>query len=229
MSDLHQLERRSNRMDLVARWADDLAHEIKNPLHAMVINLELVKRRASSGEPESLIQRAEVVEAELHRVHDLVDSLLRLVRPWPGADLADVGQVFEQLLPVLGARMRVRRIDYEHEPGAGTVTMAPEDLALVLLNLVDNAIDVTPEGGRVATACQMGREAITIRVEDRGPGISDEVSEAPDRARPAPGRSGLGLPVTVRLLEAAGGRLAFEASPSGGTVAIVTVPRPASA
>src|SRR5690606_25840506 len=75
-----ELEVRANRMDLVARWADDLAHEIKNPLHAMVINLELVKRRAGSGDREPLVDRVEVVEAELHRVHHLVESLLRLVR-----------------------------------------------------------------------------------------------------------------------------------------------------
>ncbi|NIP60786.1 MAG: hypothetical protein GWO00_23330, partial [Gemmatimonadetes bacterium] len=56
-------------LELVSRWADDLAHEIKNPLHAMVINLELVKRRATGEDAGALIQRAEVVESELYRVH----------------------------------------------------------------------------------------------------------------------------------------------------------------
>ena len=229
---VERLEQRANRMDLVARWADDLAHEIKNPLHAMVINLELVKRRASAGDAAPAIQRAEVVENELHRVHGLVESLLRLVRPWPPEPICNADRVFEQLLPVLGARTRIRRVDYEHEPGGGAVAFSSGDLAQVLLNLVDNAIDVTPEGGRVATACIMGREAVTIRVADGGPGLPARIRASDDYRDPEPqaGRSGLGLAVSVALLHRAGGTLEFEPGTGGnGTIAIVTIPRPSSA
>ena len=226
------LERRANRMDLVSRWADDLAHEIKNPLHAMVINLELVKRRAAAGDPQPAIQRAEVVENELHRVHALVESMLRLVRPWPPDSVCDTDRIFEHLLPVLGARTRIRRVDYEHHPGGGTVTMAPGDLALVLLNLVDNAIDATPQEGRVATGCAMGRESVTVTVEDGGPGIADRISAADGfrDPQPRPGRSGLGLAVSAALVQEAGGTLTFEAGAGGtGTVAILNIPRAGSA
>ncbi|HUG40130.1 MAG TPA: HAMP domain-containing sensor histidine kinase [Longimicrobiales bacterium] len=231
-AEVHRLERHANRMDLVARWADDLAHEIKNPLHAMVINLELVKRRAGSGEARPAIQRAEVVENELHRVHDLVDSLLRMVRPWPPDRMCDPDRIFEQLLPVLGARTRVRRVDYEHHPGAGVVALAPGDLAQVLLNLVDNAIEACAEGGRVVTTCEMGREAVTITVEDDGAGIPDDVVSAPDLRppHPRPGRSGLGLAVSARLLRAAGGDLEFRSGAGGrGTMAVASIPRFGSA
>lgn len=229
---IRRLERRANRMDLVGRWADDLAHEIKNPLHAMVINLELVKRRAAANDPQPAIQRAEVVESELHRVHALVESLLRMVRPWPPEAASDTDAVFEQLLPVLGARTRIRRVNYEHHPGGGTVALPPGDLAQVLLNLVDNAIDATPEDGTLVTTCSMGREAVTISVADDGPGLPERVrsSEGFRDPRPRDGRSGLGLPVSVALLREAGGGLHFEAGSGGtGTVAIVTLPRPDSA
>ena len=229
---IHGLERSANRMDLVARWADDLAHEIKNPLHAMVINLELVKRRAASGDARPAIQRAEIVENELHRVHDLVESLLRLVRPWPDEAQCDVDRVFEQLLPVLGARTRIRRIDYEHHPGGGVVALPSGDVALILLNLVDNAIDAAPEGGTVATACEMGREAVIVRVRDDGAGIPGDVLAAQGfRApEPRPGRGGLGLPVTTRVLRDAGGDIEFRPGPGGrGTEAVVTLPRGGSA
>ena len=222
---------RANRMDLVARWADDLAHEIKNPLHAMVINLELVKRRAGSGDPGPVIQRAEVVENELHRVHDLVESLLRLVRPWPDEAVCDADRVFEQLLPVLGARTRIRRLDYEHHPGGGAVALPPGSLAQVILNLVDNAIDASPEGGRVVTACEMGREAVTVRVEDDGPGLPDGVLTSPGYApAPRPSRAGLGLAVSARIVQEAGGSIEFRPGAGGrGTVVTVTIPRPPSA
>ena len=159
-------------------------------------------------------------------------ALLRLVRPWPPEPLCDADQVFELLLPVLGARTRIRRVDYEHRPGGGAVAMRPGDLALAILNLVDNAIDASPEGGRVVTACDMGREAVTIRVEDVGPGVPEELRGAPGASPrpPRPGRSGLGLAVTARLVRRAGGTLELTAGPDErGTAAIITVPRPGSA
>jgi signal transduction histidine kinase len=232
---LDRLEEDANRLDLVSRWADDLAHEIKNPLHAMVINLELVKRRAGGGTPESLIERAEVVESELHRVHDLVDSLLRLVRPWPDTRTADVDGVFEALLPVLGARTRIRRLEFHHEPGGGIVAMPPGDLAQVLLNLMDNAIELSPGSGRIRTTCDDGDDGVVITISDDGPGIPEvlrgvlDPDAVPDLHR-REGRAGRGLGVTVRIVDRAGGRLEMLDDEDGtGSTARLTLPRSTSA
>ncbi len=233
MAEREWLELRSNRMDLVSRWADDLAHEIKNPLHAMVINLELVKRRAGDHDTEAVVRRAAAVESELHRVHALIESLLRLVRPWPQREATDPDRVFEELLPVLGARTRIRKLDYQHRPGrGGLVGMGGEDLALVVLNLVDNAIDAAAEGGRVTTEIRRTPKGVMLIITDDGPGISAELArEVPDRAAAArEGRAGLGLAICHRLVRSAGGTLRLEAGPGGeGTVASVLLPRTGSA
>lgn len=224
-------ERQVNQLELVSRWADDLAHEIKNPLHAMVINLELVKRRATGEDAGALIQRAEVVESELYRVHALVDSLLRLVRPWPDTTTADVDAVLEGLLPVFQARSRIRRVEYIHRPGGGIARVSPGVLAQVVLNLVDNALDALPEGGRLET--RTGGDDGTVRIEviDSGSGLPRELA---DRVR-EPGvsgrhdRSGLGLAVASRLVGEAGGTLSLEREGEAGTRAIVALPRSGSA
>jgi two-component system, NtrC family, sensor histidine kinase HydH len=243
MVDRETLEQQANRLDLVSRWADDLAHEIKNPLHAMVINLELVKRRAETNEPGLLIERAEVVESELHRVHGLVDSLLRLVRPWPTSTAATVQQVFDALLPVFHARARIRRVEYEHRPGVAIVAMPPGDLAQVLVNLVDNAIDASPEGGQVVTEVSKEGAHATLVVRDRGPGLPPSAIDAiqgPSTASEAGGagadpaadggeRPGLGLAVTRRLVERAGGSLLVAPAEDGGTRVTVTIPCTGSA
>ncbi len=222
MAERDELEEQANRLDLVSRWADDLAHEIKNPLHAMVINLELVKRRAGDAEPGPLIERAQVVESELHRVHALVDSLLKLVRPWPDTYTATVQQVFEALFPVFQARARIRKLEYEHQAGSAIVAMAPGALAQVLVNLVDNAIDATPEGGRITTAIRKGNDAsATITVTDGGPGVSWGADATGD---PPGVRPGLGLAVSRRLLKRAGGSLALAPLADGGTGATVSIP-----
>jgi two-component system, NtrC family, sensor kinase len=221
------LQLRANRMDIVSRWADDLAHEIKNPLHAMVINLELVKRRAGTAQTGELVERAEVVEAELHRVHTLVDALLRLVRPWLDRDRADVDSVFQDLHPVLAARARIRKLAYEHRAGGATVAIGPGPLTLLLLNLIDNAFEATGEGGRVTTACEVTAAQVRITVEDTGPGLPDPPHEAlfaPGTARP--GHTGLGLALARRLAQDAGGNLVLEpAHGHRGTLATVVLPR----
>lgn len=241
--DQHELERQANRLDLVSRWADDLAHEIKNPLHAMVINLELVKRRAGAGDPGLLIERAEVVESELHRVHELVDSLLKLVRPWPEAGAATVQEVFTALLPVFAARARIRQVEYRHDPGTAIVAMSPGDLAQVLANLVDNAIDATAEGGRVSTAVAVKEHRARITVRDTGTGLADpgaadgaaadgvatEPAAASSPETRSSGRQGLGLAVTRALVERVGGSLRLENGSGGGAEATVTLPCTGSA
>jgi signal transduction histidine kinase len=226
MADL--LELRANRMDLVARWADDLAHEIKNPVHAMVINLELVRRRAASGDTAGLVERVEVVEAELHRVHALIESLLRLVRPWPDRGFATVDGVFDQLLPVFHARARIRKIQFEHRPGDGAVSLPPGALTLVVLNLMDRAIETTPEEGRIVTGCVVLDDRVRITFQDTGTGPGAAASaSAPDRDDPDhPRRAGRGLAIARRLVQDAGGQLSLEAaSGEPGTVATVELPR----
>jgi signal transduction histidine kinase len=215
-------------MDLVARWADDLAHEIKNPLHAMVINLELVKRRASAGEAGPLLERIQVVESELHRVHFLVESLLRLVRPWPDRPTADVAAIFENIMPVLEARARIRKIGLEHQPAAATVAMAPGHLTLVLLNLVDNAMEASAENDRLFTACVPEDGQIRLTIRDTGTGLPDHLRDHVfDRGvTHRPGHAGLGLAISRRLVSEAGGELTLEpAVGEPGTQATIILPR----
>ena len=216
-------DRAANHLALVARWSDALAHEIKNPFHAMVINLELVKRRA--GDPEGLRERAEVVESELHRVHALIDSVLRLVRPWPATATVDVDAAFEALLPAVRARAALRQLDYAHEPGGAPAAIPPADFALILLNLLDNAMDALPKGGRLRTRF-VHDDAVTVRVTDDGPGFGDldDPFEAGTTSRE--GRPGLGLAVSRRLAQGAGGDLvAREVESGGGAELVLTLPR----
>lgn len=222
------LELRANRMDIVTHWADDVAHEIKNPIHAMVINLELVKRRAGAADPEPLIERARIVEAELHRVHSLIESLLQMVRPWEERPRAEVDRIFAALLPVLEARTRARKIDYRHRPGGAIVPMGPGLVSLVLLNLIDNAIIATPEGGAIETACVSSDDTIRITVLDTGTGVPAELADRMYEAgvTDRPGHAGLGLAIARRLVSRAGGHIEIQPAPGeAGTLVTIDLPR----
>jgi signal transduction histidine kinase len=213
-------ELKSRRMDLVARWADDLAHEIKNPLHAMVINLELVKRRAAAADPEPLVERVQVVEAELLRVHSLIESLLRLIRPWPDNGFTQVERIFQDFLPVFRARAAIRRIEFHHEDCAAAAAITPDRLTLVLLLLVDRAIEATAAEGSIRTACAVDGDWVRISVGATPPESAGEEPAATRSSEPwNPG-------FATELAREAEGDLTVRDRPGGqGFTASVLLPR----
>src|SRR5690606_23973046 len=71
----------ASRYRLISRLADDLAHEIKSPLHAMVINLEVLRRRVTAGDPDIALERAAGTDQEIPRPHQLAALLLTALRP----------------------------------------------------------------------------------------------------------------------------------------------------
>jgi signal transduction histidine kinase len=224
-----ELQVQANRLELLGRMADDLAHEIKNPLHAMVINLELVRRRVAQQQPDGALERTAVVEEELHRVHDLIDQLLHLLRPGRGDDAwTDVDAVLREMEPLLAALGRVARVRLRLDTGAGRA--APIRRAAfkhALLNVVQNALEaMAPAGGelRIRTAIEAGE--LQVRVEDDGAGVAPGLGA--DLWVPGyttrPGRAGLGLAVARALLEEAGGRLDLHSGDGAGATFIIGVP-----
>lgn len=223
------LQREVNRYHLVSRLADDLAHEIKNPLHAMVINTELVKRRVSTGDAESALERVEVVDQEIGRVHEITDRLLWLIRPArESAPPTDVGELLDGLVPLLELQGKVNRIelDYEGAPAGADVPIRSEALEQALLNLVGNAVDaIGSDGGRIAIEAASSDGEVRVRVSDTGPGLAAELDElaAPGRTSRS-GRAGLGLAVTRDIVADAGGRLESggpDDEPRGATFILV--------
>ncbi len=223
---------RANRYDLISRIADDLAHEIKNPLNSAVVNLELVRRKAAS-DPEVAVDRAAIVEDAVGRVHELVLAILGVLRPPSDpAPACAVDSVIDRILPLAAARARLARIQLDvrmDEPGH--VAMPDHHLAQLLLNVLDNAMDAAESDGAIRlTAAAPDR--VVIRIEDSGPGFPDDVAADAFRAGTSGrGRAGLGLAVCRSLVEAAGGEIVLEADRSelGGSVVRIVLPRPGAA
>jgi signal transduction histidine kinase len=133
-----QLDTRANRYDILSRLADDLAHEIKNPLNAIVVNLEVLRRKIETGAAQIAIERAHVVDQEVTRVHTMVDQLLQLMRPG-GAETKtiSVDETLEELRSVLGAQAKAARVKLEMRNEAGLFVSAPrEAVKFAVLNLI---------------------------------------------------------------------------------------------
>jgi nitrogen fixation/metabolism regulation signal transduction histidine kinase len=131
-------EMRANRYDVVSRLADDLAHEIKNPLNAIVVNLEVLRRKIAAGAEEAALERASVVDQEIMRVHTLVDQLLQLVRP-PRVESGAVSldDLIDELRPLLEVQAKAARVGFQMSADSGLFAKVARDvLKFAVLNLI---------------------------------------------------------------------------------------------
>ena len=150
---------RANKLDLLERLADDLAHEIKNPLHSMVINLEVLKRRLANPALEGageLLRYVGVLNAEIERVNRRIELLLRMTRPERPGEPVTLNELLEELLELLQleASRRDLKIRFEPAPHAIRVAAPRETTRQVILNLALEAVDASGRG-----------ETLTLRTE----------------------------------------------------------------
>ncbi len=197
----------ANSFALVRRLADDLSHEIKNPLHAMVINLELVRRRIAAGDDDAAFERLAVVEAEIHRVHALVDTYLRLLRPGiePSGPF-ELDALVTELLPLFEAEAKVARVEFDFEGHAAGAHVHGDRSALkqLLLTLFLATADTLAEGrGRIDL--RSAPDDVSVHLTLHGSG--SQRRDAPDHR----------VPAAIALAEAAGGVLQFRSAQQGST------------
>jgi signal transduction histidine kinase len=211
------------RLSLVGRIADDLAHEIRNPLHSMNINLEVLRRGLGRGDVDMALARAAVLDTELLRLQQLIAPLIELLRPRAeGTRVLDLGAVLAQVAPLLEARARAARCRLEIASGdeEHRVRAAPDELRFAVLAMADAAL----------AGCAAD-EVIEIRVE----GTVDRcalVVASPASAEAGPVHAGHVLQLAGVLLDDCNGRIVAGTTGTGDGArftATMTIPRETTA
>jgi signal transduction histidine kinase len=204
-----QVSIRDNKLTLVERLADDLAHEIKNPLHSMVINLEVLRRRIARLENspnEELLRYAGILSTELERVNQRVDLLLRMVRPArdPG-EPSSIGEIIEELRDLVQLECERHEVELVLDVPRGLARDAFPRPALrqLVLSLVLQALESLPAGGALRIATEVDGAEIRIHFQPR-PGRRGETSRGRGNARD----DGALLSVAHVLAEQLGGEIA---------------------
>ncbi len=219
----------------VEEYVQTLTHEIKSPLSAIRGAAELLQ------EPMTEERRAQFVRnigEESKRIQDLIDRLLQLSSLEKRRGLSDVSEialdeVLGEVMPSLAPVADARRVSVTVSGAAG-VTLAGERFLLqrALTNLLQNAIDFSPEGGSIEVCVMAQPRTVEIQVRDHGPGMPDFAlgrvfEKFYSLQRPHSGRKGTGLGLAF-VREIAGlhrGRAELRNHPDGGAVAILTLPR----
>jgi signal transduction histidine kinase len=200
-----------------------VAHEVRNPLSAIRALCEVVAEQ-NAGERK----RLGVVLGEVERIDQILTGYLALARPLDELDRRpyDGGQLLLEVAAVIEARAERAGIALSIDAPSAPAHLDPRRLKEALLNLVLNAIDATPPGGRIALRAAALAGGVVFTVEDSGPGMPPEllVSAGTPFLTRRSGGTGLGLALCRQAIEQHGGTLQLDSAPGRGTVARVTLP-----
>lgn len=221
-------------MAAMGRLTSALAHEIRNPLNAATLQLELLRRGAAKAGDETAVRRAEIVTAEVKRLSSLLDDFLGLARPkhlaMAGVDLARVvAQVHELHEP--SAREAGLRFELRVGEGLPHIHADEGRIKQAIVNLVVNAIEATAgRGSLVVLEAARSDGQLTVSVSDDGPGLPSEPRILEPFQTTKEGGTGLGLPIVKRIAEMHGGELSLESRADGaGARAVIRLPLPSDA
>lgn len=231
----HQLRlEHAARVNSMGELASGIAHELTQPLTALLSQSQAGLRLAGHNPPDS-VALAGVLEANVRQARRAADILGRLrayVSKSPTAPQpVDINRVAAEVAGLLGADLRDRAIALEISPSnASAMVLAdPIELEQVLHNLVRNAADAigaAGRGDRVTVSVSTEAERVRLEVSDNGPGIPADV--LPHLFEPfystKPSGMGLGLPLCETLVERFGGDIAADNNAEGGASFLVTLP-----
>lgn len=220
---------RSEKMASVGHLAAGMAHEVGNPLAAVVGYLALLKMELPAGRQQEIAEHAAV---EVGRIDRLVRELLDYAKPGEEkSEKFDPLTVLREALTLLdhqGLFVHINIVD-ELPPRLPQVSMIRHRLLQVFVNLLVNAMDSLSTDGQIRLAAGQAEDTVWIRFADNGSGISDEHLPHifdPFFTTKAPGKgSGLGLAVCYRVLDEAGGNIEVESEIERGSVFTICLKR----
>jgi two-component system sensor histidine kinase HydH len=220
----------------MAELAGGLAHELRNPLSTMMIQLKLLAEDLEDIETHPIdarrraLLKVEVLRREAQRLQSLFDAFLSLTGPRRlGLNDVDVNKVVARLAAFVGPEARDKGIrvtlSLADDP---LVCSVDEDLLRqALLNMIINAQEAMPQGGVVRLATGIQGDDAVVAISDTGAGIAPEVRDRILRPffSTKEGGNGLGLSITRRIVHEHGGSLSLQSQPGRGTTFTITLPR----
>jgi len=223
-----------DRLAFVGALAAGLAHEIRNPLNVLSMNLQMLEEELGDREAGDLGDAKlflAALQGEIRRLSNLVNNFLTYARPHQAHfESKDLNAILRDLCVFLRPEFEARKLNLKQDlsPYLPPVDLDEGLIRQAVMNILINATQVLKEGGTVTISSKVGPQGEAIAtIEDDGPGIRPE-----DRERifdvffsNRGGGTGLGLPIAARILQAHGGSIAVESQTGKGARFILTLPR----
>jgi PAS domain S-box-containing protein len=206
----------SSRLAAISRLTSGVAHEIKNPLNAMALHLEVLKTRLDDSQPE-----IEVISREIKRLDNVVKTFLSFNKPIELQTApVDLGLLVHEVETLVAPHARESNVTVVTELSPEIWVSGDFDLLKqALLNVVINGIEAMPDGGRLEMRTATDGTDCEILVADSGHGIGEEAQDKIFNLyfTTKEGGSGIGLAMTFRVIQLHGGTINFATEAGKGT------------
>lgn len=219
----------------LAELAGSLAHEIKNPLSVIHMNVDLLSEELSESEwagRRRAISKVDMIRQQCQRMENLLHDFLRFARMrdlemTPGSLNEQVETVLRLFQPQAD-KLQVDVIQYL-DPDLPSILLHSDSLQAALINLVKNALEAMPDGGQFVVRTHTIPSGVALDLIDTGCGMDDNTAIRmfePFYSTKS-GGSGLGLPTARKIIEAHGGRISVQSEVGRGTKFAIEFPTPA--
>jgi signal transduction histidine kinase len=221
--------RHSDRLATIGQLSAGVAHEINEPLSSILGFAQLIRKEPCL--PEQALQDLHKIEKAALQAREVLRNLLLFARqiPTPQSRI-DLNQVVREALSLLQPGLAGHELEVELAPVLPPILGSATHLHQVVVNLVTNAAQATPRGGRLTVRTLLEEEAVRLVVEDTGSGMTEELSERvflPFVTTKDVGEgTGLGLSVAHGIVTSHGGSIDVQSEPGVGSRFTVTLPVP---
>lgn len=232
----------SRRMASIGRLTSGVGHEVKNPINAIVVHLELLRTKLGDASP-SAVRHLDVIDAEIHRLDRVVQVLADFSRP---VELQlreqDLRDVIGDVLTLAAVELSTRNVTLTSQlPDKPMVANVDADLLKqAVINVIENGAQAMTEGGKLEvtlmedrdlappgdrTRSSAGKTAV-LRISDQGPGIPEDIKEKIFDLyfTTKSGGSGIGLSMAYRILQLHHGSIEVQSNVTGGTEVLFRIP-----
>jgi PAS domain S-box-containing protein len=218
----------SRRLAAIGRLTSGVAHEVRNPINAIMVHLEVLREKIQQIDPESK-RHMDVISSEIQRLDRVVQTLVDFTKPVElrlgDTDLRRVIDDVSVLAAPEAARLGVTL--HSELPPSSLIVKADADLVKqAILNIALNGIQAMPGGGMLVIAARRQVNAVDIEIRDQGPGIPPEIRDRIFNLyfTTKKSGSGIGLAMAYRVMQLHNGSLQFESQAGQGTVFYLRFP-----
>ena len=221
----------SEKLSAVGQFVAGVAHELNNPLTAVIGFSELLQTAQVDVKTKGHLER---IAKSAHRCHKIVHSLLSFARQeTPERKLVDLSTVLEEVLEIMAYDLRTSNVTVvtEFAPELPKIMADPHQLQQVFVNILGNArqaIEPFQREGRIVIRTRSSDGWVTIEFQDNGPGIKPQhlarIFDPFFTTKPAGKGTGLGLSLSYGLIQEHGGRISAQSEPGHGATFLIELP-----